>query len=198
LIHEVQILIEDYLLNIIMRLHEFSNPLKHYMATVRVVLYGSSSTVRTTITADCASDAKKLLAAIVGDNNVLSLSHIVTEAPQIDQIQREQAIRPQAACRRAQPPKVAQIQPSQVRQQRKGPQRRRLSTRAIADPIKHNLVQDRLTKQFMRQSNIVKPTSDDIRIARNRAETELKKADLDFKKQSDELRRKLVQQRRKK
>ena len=176
-----------------MRLHEFSNPLKHYLATVRVVLYGSSFTVRTTITADCASDAKKLLAAIVGDNNVLSLSHIVTEAPQEDQIQREQAIRPNAVCRRAQPPKVAQIQPSQVQQQRKGTKRRQVSVQPIAATIKHKLIQDKLTKQFMRQSNIVKPTSNDIRVARDRAETELKRADLEVRnKVEDELRTKIV------
>jgi hypothetical protein len=73
-----------------------------------------------------------------------------------------------------------------------------VSAEPISDELKHRLVQSRLAKQMMRHSNIVKPSSDDLRIARNRAETELKKADLDFKKQSDELRRKLVQKRRKK
>ena len=127
-----------------------------------------------------------MLSELFGKNNVFSVSEIVTEAPQTDQIQQEQAIRPQAVCKRAQPPKIAQIQFSQVQQQRKRPQRRKLSTRAIAAPIKHDLVQNRLTNQFMRQSNIVKPTTDDIRIAKSRAETALKKADLEFKKHAEE------------
>lgn len=180
-----------------MRLHEFSNPLKTYLATVRVVLKNGSTTARTTVAADSTSNAYLLLVRAFGQGNVVNLSEIVSESPQTDQIQREAAIRPLAIQRRAQLPKVAQIQSSQVQQQSKRPRKRRLSTRAIADPIKHDLVQNRLTKQFMRQSNIVKPTTDDIRIARNRAETELKKADLDFKKRSDELRRNLDQQSRK-
>jgi hypothetical protein len=51
------------------------------------------------------------------------------------------------------------------------------------------LIQDKLTKHFMRQSNIVKPTNDDIRVAHDRVETELKRADLEFRKKvKDELR----------
>jgi hypothetical protein len=172
-----------------MRLHEFSNPLKHYLATVRVVLDGSSYKVTTTITADSPSDAKKLLAAVVGDNNVLSLSNIVTKAPQTAQIQQEQVIRPQVRYRHAHPRKVAQIQSSQVQQMRKRPQIRQISSQTIAAPIKHKLIQDKLTKHFMRQSNIVKPTNDDIRVAHDRVETELKRADLEFRKKvKDELR----------
>jgi hypothetical protein len=60
-----------------------------------------------------------------------------------------------------------------------------VSTKPIPDQLKHRLVQSRLAKQMMRHSNIVKPSSDDLRIARNRADTELKKADLDFKKRSE-------------
>ncbi len=179
-----------------MRLHEFSNPLKTYLATVRVVLKHGSTTARTTVAADCTSNAYLLLVRAFGQGNVVNLSEIVSEPPQTDQIQREQAIRPKAIQRRAQPPNVAQIQPSQAQQKQKRPQRRRLSTIAIAAPIKHDLVQDRLTKQFMRQSNIVKPTSDDIQIAKNRAETELKRADLDFKKRTEAAQRRQERQKR--
>ena len=197
LVHEVQISFEDCQLNILMRLHEFSNPLKHYMATVRVVLKNGSTTARTTVAADSTSNAYLLLVRAFGQGNVVNLSEIVSESPQTDQIQREQAISPTAVCRRVQPRKIAQIQPSQVQQQRKRSQKR-LSTRAIADPIKHDLVQNRLTKQFMRQSNIVKPTTDDIRIAKSRAETALKKADLEFKKQAEEQLRRQERQNHKK
>jgi hypothetical protein len=131
-----------------------------------------------------------MLSELFGKKNVMSVSEIMIESPLTDQIQREQAIRPQAISRRAQPPKVAQIQPSQVQQQRKRTKRRQVSVQPIAAPIKHKLIQDKLTKQFLRQSNIFKPTIDDIRIARNRAETELKKADLEFKKQAKEELRK--------
>ena len=183
------------MINICMRLHEFSNPLKTYLATVRVAMHGSSSIVRTTITADCASDAVKLLAAIVGMRNVLNVSQIVSEAPQIDQIQLERAIRPLVVRRRAKPRKVAQIQSSQVQRQRKLPKSRQISTKPIAAPIKHKFIQDKLTQQFVRQSNVVKPTRDDIRIAQNRAQTELKRADLDFKKRTDAEQRKQERQR---
>lgn len=177
-----------------MRFKEFSS-LKPFKVAVR--LQHEKSTITTICFCDSASNMRKMLAELFGKNNVLSVSEIVSESSQTDQIQLEQAIRPQAVCRRAQPRKIAQIQPSQVQQQRKRPQKR-LSTRAIADPIKHDLVQNRLTKQFMRQSNIVKPTTDDIRIAKSRAETALKKADLEFKKQAEEQLRRQERQNHKK
>lgn len=57
-----------------------------------------------------------------------------------------------------------------------------ISTEPIPDELKHRLVQRRLTKKFMRKSNIVKPTVDDVRIARSRAETMLKRADLEYQR----------------
>jgi hypothetical protein len=63
-----------------------------------------------------------------------------------------------------------------------------VSTQPIPDQIKHKVIQDRLTKQLMRQSNIVKPTIDDIRIAKNRAKTELKRSDLEYQLSSERIR----------
>lgn len=60
-----------------------------------------------------------------------------------------------------------------------------VSTEPIPNQLKHRLVQRRLTKQMMRQSNIVKPTADDVRIARGRAETALKRADLEYQRKMD-------------
>ena len=57
-----------------------------------------------------------------------------------------------------------------------------ISAEPIPNQIKHKLIQDKLTKQLMRHSNIVKPTSDDIRIAKNRAESALKRTDLEYQK----------------
>jgi hypothetical protein len=94
------------------------------------------------------------------------------------QIQREQELRPLVLRSHQLPRKVAQIQSSQ--DQHKQQQKPPVSTQAIPDQTKHKLIQDKLTKQFMRQSNIIKPTSDDIRIARDRADTELKRRDLEY------------------
>lgn len=96
------------------------------------------------------------------------------------QIQQEQAIRPLIVRRRADSRKVAQIQ--QLPGQQKPTTKPQVSSQSIPDQLKHRLVQRRLTKQFMRQSNIVKPTTDDIRIAKNSAETNLKRANLDYQK----------------
>jgi len=88
------------------------------------------------------------------------------------QIQQEAVIPNQSTQTQHPTTKVAQIQ-----RNKKKPQ---VSTRAIPDQIKHKLIQDRLTKLLMRQSNIVKPTTDDIRIAKNRVVTKLKRADMSF------------------
>lgn len=171
-------------INTCMKINEVCSPLKTYIATVRVVLKSATTNTRTTISAESSSSAFVMLSRLYGVGNVYSLSEIVHESPQTDQIQREQAIRPQAIQRRALVPKVAQIQQSQVPQPR--PLKRTLSARPIAAHIKHKLIQDKLTKQFMRQSNIIKPTTDDIQIAKNRAETRLKRTDLEFKKNAEE------------
>lgn len=164
-----------------MKINEFTDPLKTYLVTVRVVLKNVTSTVRTSIRAESSNQAFLMLSRMYGVGNVQSISELVRESARTSQIQREAAIRPLVVHRRAQPRKIAQNQPSQVHQQQKCPPRRQVSARPIADPIKHDLVQDKLTTQFMRQSNIVKPTSDDIRIAKNRAETALKRTDLELK-----------------
>jgi hypothetical protein len=75
---------------------------------------------------------------------------------------------------------AAQNRTSQVPKQH--PKGRTVSSNPIPDQIKHKLIQDRLTKQFMRQSNIVKPTTDDIEIARDRVATELKRSDLEYQR----------------
>lgn len=104
------------------------------------------------------------------------------------QIQREQELRPLVVRSHQLPRKVAQIQSSQ--DQHKQQQKPPVSTQAIPDQTKHKLIQDKLTKQFMRQSNIVMPTCDDIRIARDRAKTELKHSDLEYQRRMDRALRK--------
>jgi hypothetical protein len=167
-----------------MKIKEVTNPLKTYLATVRVVLRGGCTTSKTTITADSANNALAMLTRLYGAGNVLQISMIVSESPQTYQIQAEATISPPSLQTRAQSQKIAQIQPSPVQQHRPT---RQITTRPIATDLKHQVVQNKLTRNFMRQSNIVKPTSDDVRIAHDRAEIALKRADREYQKLADEL-----------
>jgi len=134
-----------------------------------------------------------MLTRLYGVGNVLSITEVMRESPQTDQIQREAAISPLTAQIRAQLRKIAQIQSSQVAE-RKRVQRKQVSARPIPDLVKHQRIQNRLTKQFMRQSNIVKPTEHDVRVARNRADMQLKKADLQHKQAMERQFRRLERQ----
>ena len=121
----------------------------------------------------------------------MKINEVITiELARTCQIQREHAIKPLVVRSHLLPRKVAQIQSSQ--DQQKQQQKPPVSTQAIPDQTKHKLIQDKLTKQFMRQSNIIKPTSDDIRIARDRAETILKRADLDYQMSMERILRKQI------
>jgi hypothetical protein len=104
---------------------------------------------------------------------------IVNEQHRTCQIQQEAVINGQSIQTQHPARKVAQIQ-----RNKKKPQ---VSARAIPDQIKHKLIQDRLTKKLMRQSNIVKPTTDDIEIARDRVATELKRSDLEYQRRIDRV-----------
>lgn len=179
-----------------MKINEVCSPFKTYIATVRVVLNNGSTTARTTINAESSAHAYLMLNRLYGLGNVISLSEVINEAPQTEQIHAQLLFNfNQNRCSKQAPYREnAQIQPSQVTLQQRSPKRRRLSTKAIAAPIKHDLVQDMLTKQFMRQSNIVKPTSDDIRIAKSRAVTRLKRANLDLERASEEQARRHARQ----
>ena len=109
-------------------------------------------------------------------NTSMKISEVIySEHTRTCQIQQEAVIPVQSIQTQHPTRKVAQIQ----RNKKKKPQ---VSTRPIPDQIKHKLIQDRLTKLLMRQSNIVKPTTDDIQIAKDRVTSELKRCDLEYKK----------------
>ncbi len=177
-----------------MKVNEVCSPLKTYLATVRVVLSNGSTTARTTISAECSSHAYLMLNRLYGLGNVINLSEFISETSEIEQPLSKRYLAPIKSLDQVLHRENAQIQPSQVPLQQRSLPRRRLSARAIAAPIKHDLVQDMLTKQFMRQSNIVKPTSDDIRIAKSRAETRLKRANLDFERAAEDQARRHARQ----
>jgi|LakMenEpi03Aug12_release.lakeMendotaPanAssembly.Ray.scaffolds.fasta_scaffold589302_2 hypothetical protein len=104
---------------------------------------------------------------------------IYSEHPTTCQIQQEAVVPVQSIQTQHPTTKVAQIQ-----RNKKKPQ---VSTRPIPDQIKHKFIQDRLTKHLMRQSNIVKPTADDIQIAKDRVATELKRGDLEYQKKLERM-----------
>ena len=171
-----------------MKINEVCSPLRRYLATVRVVTKSGSATARTEIKSDSASNAFMMLARIYGLGNVINLSEIVCESLRSTQIQREAPLAP---------PTVQRVQQTQRGALRRSYQARRAvqtlpSARPIADPIKHHKIQQQLTRQFVRQSNIVRPTSDDIRIAKTNAETELKRADLEYRKREEDEQRRLA------
>ena len=95
-----------------MRFNDFASLFKPFKVTVR--LQHEKSTITTICFCDSASNIRKMLAELFGKNNVMSVSEIVSESLQSDQIQREAAIRPQAVQRQAPHAKNALIQPSSV------------------------------------------------------------------------------------
>lgn len=106
----------------------------------------------------------------------MKISEVITnKQPKTSQIELESVIPVQSILTQRPKPKVAHTHQKE----------HQVSTQPIPDQIKHKLIQDRLTMQFLRQRNIVKPTSDDIRIALNRTKTAIKRRNLEFKRRSD-------------
>ena len=62
-----------------MKISEISHPLSTFIATVRVVMRNSSTTARTTITADTFMSAKTMLAKTYGVENILSLTQLTNK-----------------------------------------------------------------------------------------------------------------------
>jgi len=79
-----------------MKINEVANPIKQYLATVRVVINGSGSTARTTITADNQQQARLMLTRLYGTGNVLTISEIVSESPRTYEIDAQSTKAPPA------------------------------------------------------------------------------------------------------
>jgi hypothetical protein len=171
-----------------MKINEVCSPLKRFLATVRVVTKSGSATAKTEIRGDSASNAFMMLTRIYGLGNVINLSEIVCESLRSTQIQREAPISSRVTQRVQQPQKGALTRSYQARRS----VQRLPTARPIPDALKHQKIQQRLTRQFVRQSNIVRPTSDDIRIAKANAETELKRVDLEYRHREEERERRLA------
>lgn len=165
-----------------MRLYELNCQLKIYLATISVVSHDYSTFVRTAITAGSQQEARSILRKLFGAENVLSLTEIVKESPETDQIQQEHVVSPPTIARARQGQRIAQIQPSPV-SRFQGCHKRQIPTQAIPDQTKHKIIYKHLTTQVLKRSNIVKPNSDDIRIARDEAEVQLKRANYELEQE---------------
>lgn len=70
-----------------MQINEVTSYLKHYMATIRVVTGSGTVIARTSVTADSKQQARAILIRMYGVGNVMSISDVIRESPQTDQIQ---------------------------------------------------------------------------------------------------------------
>lgn len=70
-----------------MKINEVTSPLKHYIATVRVIINGTGNTARTTISADNQQQARLMLTLLYGVGNVLTISEVVSESARTCEIQ---------------------------------------------------------------------------------------------------------------
>lgn len=71
-----------------------------------------------------------------------------------------------------------------------------ISSLPIADQSKHQMVQKLLLGQLIRRSNIVEPTSDDLEVAKNVFDRELKRADYEHKREVEQEQRRQLRLRR--
>lgn len=170
-----------------MKINEFTDPLRTYIVTVRVVLKNSTTTVRTTIRAESANHAYIMLTRLYGVGNVQSVSEIVTETARTCQIQRQASFSCPDIQSITQAEKTGPAQDSLVDEAGTGRRRRQLSAQPTPMPIKREMMRRLLTRQLIKKSNIIKPNEDDLRVAHDRAEIALKRADLDYQQTSHRL-----------
>ena len=97
-----------------MKINEVTNPLNTYIATVRVVINGTGSTAKTTITADNQQQARLILTRLYGAGNVLSINEIVNESSRTSEIQERATFPRNGIHRQRQARKTGPIQVSCV------------------------------------------------------------------------------------
>jgi hypothetical protein len=93
-----------------MKINEVSNPLKTYIATVRVVLRNGSIMAKTHVIADGINQARMMLMHLYGEGNVHSISEIVSESATTCEIQAQATNRTPAIHKQRQARKTAPIQ----------------------------------------------------------------------------------------
>jgi hypothetical protein len=120
----------------------------------------------------------------------MKISEVIkNEEARTCQIQAEQSIYPTAIQTQRPQEKNAPARSSLVDETVAAPKQRKLSTKPTPMQVKRELMRRRLTRQLIQKSNIVTPTPDDLRIAHDRAEVALKRADLGYERKTAEMQR---------
>lgn len=174
-------------INKCMNSKDFTTSLKTYIATVRVTAYNDDTTANTSIQALNEAHAFMMLSHLYGRGNVIHVEESIEESAQTEGINGQDVFDDPSAQRvrtdvKHKPETFSCVCEACVR-------KRKISSQPIADQIKHKLVQNKLAQQMLRKSNIVKPTQDDVRIARGRTERALKCKDLEYADQMKRLSR---------
>jgi hypothetical protein len=93
-----------------MKINEVTNPLKTYIATVRIVINGTGSAAKTSITADTQQQARLMLTRFYGVGNVLTISEFVSESARTCEIQTQATFPRHGIQRQRQARKTGPIQ----------------------------------------------------------------------------------------
>ena len=135
-----------------MKITEIVNGVHSYVATVRVKRGKTTTTAKTIIYAENATQARNLLSAMYGDNSVISVNK-VSESDLNETVPNRTIPRPT----QTQTPKPI--------------------PRVLPTAYTHKLAQNALLAQMKRNALQVKPTIDDLRAAQDDFETEQKRID---------------------
>ena len=136
-----------------MKITEIVNGVHSYVATVRVKRGKTTTTAKTIIYAENATQARNLLSAMYGDNSVVSVSKVAES--DLNETNLIQPVPNRTTSQQA-PKPVPRILPT---------------------AYTHKLAQNALLAQMKRNALQVKPTIDDLRAAQDKFEGEQKRID---------------------
>jgi hypothetical protein len=140
-----------------MKITEIVNGVHSYVATVRVKRGKTTTTAKTIIHAENATQARNLLSLMYGDNSVVSVSKVAES--DLNETTVNQVV-PNRTTPRPTPTQVPKPIP-----------------RVLPTAYTHKLAQNALLAQMKRNALQVKPTIDDLRIAQDKFEGEQKRID---------------------
>ena len=147
-----------------MKITEIVNAVHCYVATVRAKRGKTTTTVKTIIHAENATQARNLLSLMYGDESVVSVTKV--NESDLHETYLNQAVPNRTTAPQA--PRPAQTQaPKPV-------------PRILPTAYTHKLAQNALLAQMKRNALHVKPTIDDLRAAQDKFEGEQKRIDRDY------------------
>jgi hypothetical protein len=136
-----------------MKITEIVNGIHCYVATVRIKRGKTTTTAKTIIHAENATQSRNLLSLMYGDNSVVSVSKVAES--DLNETSANQVV-PHRTTPRLAPKSVLTILPT---------------------AYTHKLTQNALFAQMKRNALHVKPTIDDLRAAQDKFEGEQKRID---------------------